>query len=282
MIKENWRFFRRESFALSIRTVAVIALAAWITAGCAPLSKQPDPIAASAPGPSDQAVELMEQNQILEKALTSRQARIQKLENEIAGLNLKILEYEALVQDMLRRSEVEQTRLDAAIVEVVRAKAKMRSLESKAEAASTLAEAEIAVKALKSRGLPAEDSFAREIAAIDQLLTMGVNEFKSQNYGGALFLANQTKEQVLVVQRRLDRHTESAAVEGESLLLQSLPLKLLKNTNLREGPGLDWKIVVTLDQGTPVVGYAFKGNWIRVETRDGIEGWVYQDLVGAP
>ncbi len=282
MIKRNRRFHRRKSFAQGLRTVAVVVLAAWMMTGCAPLRKQPNSIAAPAPGPSDQVVELMGQNQALKDALASRQAQIQKLENEMAGLNLRILEYEALVQDLQRRSEVQQTRLDTAIVEVVRAKAKMRSLESKAEAASTLAEAEIAVKTLKSRGLPAADTFAREIAAVDQLLAMGVSEFKSQNFGGALFLANQTKEQVLVVQRRLDRNTENAAVEGESLLLQPLPLKLLKNTNLRVRPGLDQKIVVTLDQGTRVVGYAFKGDWIRVETRDGIGGWVFQDLVGAP
>ena len=41
--------------------------------------------------------------------------------------------------------------LDEAVVEVVRTKAKLRSIESRAEAASSMAEAEIALKGLAER-----------------------------------------------------------------------------------------------------------------------------------
>lgn len=81
--------------------------------------------------------------QKLQEALTKQTTANQELEGELARLQLLLLEKEAKNKDL-------DQRLDEAILEVVRAKAKLRSLESKAEAVSTLAEGEIALKALKA------------------------------------------------------------------------------------------------------------------------------------
>ncbi|MEJ2039156.1 MAG: hypothetical protein P8X55_09510, partial [Desulfosarcinaceae bacterium] len=158
----------------------------------------------------------MKKNERLEQALTDSQERIRSLEHDIADLKMRILAYEAQIQDLNRRADMQQKRLDAAIVEVVRAKAKLRSLESKAEAASTLAEAELAAKSLKSQVPEANSVLTWEITAVEQLLAMSIEEFKAQNYGGALFLANQVKGQVRAAQARLSRSTNGDAVEGES------------------------------------------------------------------
>ena len=112
-------------------------------------------------------------------------------ESEIAKIRLQVLEKEAESKALEERLNIQQVMLDEAIQEVVRAKAKLRSLESKAEAASEMAEAEIAVKALKvtlkDKG---EDS---EIVKAEQLLKMSVKEFQKENYGGALYLTSQAK-----------------------------------------------------------------------------------------
>src|ERR1700745_4005783 len=65
------------------------------------------------------------------------------LEQHAARLELKVLEQEAQVEEL-------QTRLDDARREVVRAMAKLQSLATRAEAASGMAEAEIALQALRS------------------------------------------------------------------------------------------------------------------------------------
>lgn len=249
-----------------------------LLSGCLPARKKPE----SAAYPPDKISAMEKDNQALRRALAASNETAQSQEGQISSLKIQILEYEALVNDLRRRSEFQQKRLDDAIIEVVRAKAKLRSLESKAEAASTLAEAEIAVKALRSRATSADEVTLKEISTADQLLNMSVKEFNAQNYGGALYLANQTKGQVRAVQIRLDKGSEGAAVEGESPFAQPLRLKVLKNSNLREGPGLEQKIVGRLDEGVMVVGYAFKGGWIRVETQDGVTGWIFQALIGAP
>ena len=262
--------------------VTAAILTCWSASGCANPPQPPPSVVEAAPCAQDETDALMKKNERLEQALTDSQERIRSLEHDIADLKMRILAYEAQIQDLNRRADMQQKRLDAAIVEVVRAKAKLRSLESKAEAASTLAEAELAAKSLKSQVPEANSVLTWEITAVDQLLAMSIEEFKAQNYGGALFLANQVKGQVRAAQARLSRSTNGDAVEGESPFAQPLKLRLLKNSNLRQGPGLDQKIVATLDQDTTVMGHAFKGDWVRVETRDGVCGWIFQGLVGAP
>jgi chromosome segregation ATPase len=245
------------------------------------------------PCPPDRSVELstlQTENQELQQKLSTNQetqaasqAKIQQLEKQITDLNMRQLEYEAVVNDLRNRSEILQRRLEEAIVEVVRTKAKLRSIESKAEAVSTLAEAEIALKELKSQ-LPSPDKAnSEEIATAELLLNMSDEEFNAQNFGGALYLANQSKNQVRSIQTRLSRNADNEAMAvgaGESAFSQPLPLKVLQKSNLRQGPGLDEKIIGLLLPDTLVTGHAYKDGWIRVSCPDGASGWIFQPLVG--
>lgn len=260
----------------------------WVVSGCTHATNtnqptEPEPAAVTSPCPPDRTAELKRRNEMLESSLQSGIEKNLKLEQDIANMKLQVLGYEALIGDLRRRSDILQKRLDAAIVEVVRTKSKLRSLESKAEAASTLAEAEIAVKALKKRGATANEVILDEISIADQLLTMSIDEFKARNFGGALYLANQAKGQVRTIQERLDKKSETTAAEGESLFAQPLNLKVIKDDcNLREGPGLNFQVVGSLNSGDAVVAFSFKGSWVRVETKEGLSGWIFQSLVGVP
>ena len=269
-------------------SISSLFLACWLIAGCMHADQPPPPAAPPSPSPSEserteQTVEMERRCTALENALASSKEKNTNLEQDISNLKLQILGYEALVSDLRRRSDIQQKRLEAAIVEVVRTKSKLRSLESKAEAASTLAEAEIAVKTLKKRGASANEVILDEISIADQLLNMAIDEFKTRNFGGALYLANQAKGQVSAIQERLDKKTEATSAEGESLFAQPLKLKVIKDDcNLREGPGLDHKVIGKLDNGEEVIGFSFKGSWVRVETKSGQRGWIFQSLVGTP
>ena len=203
---------------------------------------------------------------------------LESLEGEIAKTKLRTLEKEAQIRELEDRLESQQKMLDEAIQEVVRAKAKLRSLESKAEAASEMAEAEIAVKALKvqlaARG---EDP---EVAKAEELLKMSVEEFEKENYGGALYLTSQAKGQIKSSQMRLGDEKKLKSIEGEVLFAQPLPLQVLKNSNLREMPDLKSNVLTTLEKGTLLIGYSYKDQWVRVTREDGITGWIFQTLVG--
>ncbi len=210
---------------------------------------------------------------------------LESLEGEIAKSKLRILEKEAQVKALEERLNSQQVMLDEAIQEVVRAKAKLRSLETKAEAASDMAEAEIAVKALKVK-LAGRGSDP-EIAKAEQLLNMGVKEFERENYGGALYLTTQAKGQIKTAEMRLggrkmpsDVRKELKPVAGEALFAQPIPLQVLKTSNLRELPDLKSNILATLEKGTPLIGYSYKDQWVRVTMEDGTAGWIFQTLVG--
>jgi SH3-like domain-containing protein len=53
---------------------------------------------------------------------------------------------------------------------------------------------------------------------------------------------------------------------------------VLRTSNVREGPGTEFRVIVTLRQGTPLTGYSYKGEWIRIKLEDGTQGWIHQAL----
>ena len=246
-----------------------------VTTGCLTGTHQAQPVPTPSPAPSP-----TQQNRIeeLDIALASHKAQVEQLKRDNASLNIQILEHKSLIKDLQSRLGNQQQRLDAAIVEVVRSKARLRSLESKAEAASTIAEAEIAISGLKKQITAGVTGAHEEVSKADQLLMMSAMEFRLSNFGGALYLANQAKGQAQAVQLRY-RSDKRAAQEDETPFTQPLPLKCLKNTNLRRGPGLDRKIVDVLVEGTEVMGYAYQEGWVRVETLDGRSGWLSRSLI---
>ena len=273
---------RRKTVIRRIATAWPVVLVCWFMMGCQQVLDQPAEDVPSPPTPSTDPIPVLERkNDALSSSLSSSRKQIGRLEEEIAQLKIQAWEYEAMINDLRIRSVNQQKRLDAAIIDVVRAKAKLRSLESKADAASTIAEAEIAVKTLKTRAASPDEIAVEEIATAEQLLEMSTKEFKSENFGGALYLANQTKGQVQAAQMRLSGEESRNTLEGETVFAQPLPLRVLKNSsNLRQGPGLDQKIAARLDKDELLIGYSFKDNWIRVETQAGVTGWIFQSLVG--
>ena len=203
------------------------------------------------------------------------------MEREIADLEIQLLQQDALTIELQRRAISRQKRLDSAITEVVRTKSKLRSIESKAEAASTIAEAEIAVKTTKSRVEVGDREKMEALEKAEHLLKQSAVEFEAHNYGGALYLAVQSKNQVGTLDQGVQGRDTGVKLAGERGFDQPLPLKLTKNTNLRAGPGLTHSIRSTLNSDTLIIGYGYKDDWIRIETEEGQSGWVHQSLVMA-
>jgi len=186
------------------------------------------------------------------------------------------MERDAQIRQLEQRLALQQSLLDEAIEEIVRTKAQLRGMESKAQAASQLAEAEIALKTLSELAGGRE---VPEYAQAAELIENGTKEFTEENFGGAIYLAGQAKSLISLARAHLDERELMEAGEGEVALSAPLPLEVTANTNVRAGPGLDRTVITTLRRGTPVVGYSYKGEWVRVRLEDGREGWIYQALL---
>jgi len=273
-LPKNWPLF--------FSFLVLICLAA-MTAGCIQQPVQPCPELPDCPDcppcPTEAVDRLAAKNRTLQKDLAAGRAEIEDLERRIADLEIQLLQKEALTIELQRRAVSRQQRLDSAITEVVRTKSKLRTIESKAEAASTIAEAEIAVKAMQSRIDEGDRDQIEVLEKAKRLLEQSTTEFKALNFGGALYLAVQSKNQVTSADNQLQGRDEGARMAGETTFDHPLRLKVIKNTNLRTGPGLRFKVTDTLKSSTAIVGHGYKENWIRIETENGQTGWVHQSLV---
>jgi hypothetical protein len=259
-------FSRRISAA---RLLVVAILAGGLSAGCrpgsAPPTTQPERPQAEEPAPvAAQEAPEAQGEAAAEADLERLQAEVQRLEAAVAGLQLRLIESETNAATL-------QTKLDAAIREAVRSKAKLQSVESRAEAASTIAEAEIALDQRRA----AERSNPRLIQAAE-LLEMSATEFDAENYGGALYLAAQAKELVSDNPARLGDPTRR---DEEVPFTLSLPLRALRSSNVRRGPGTTFEVLFVLEEGAEVMGHAYERQWVRITTPDGRSGWIYSTLV---
>ncbi|MGH7606109.1 MAG: SH3 domain-containing protein [Gemmatimonadales bacterium] len=192
------------------------------------------------------------------------------LEQRAARLELRLFEKEAEVEEL-------QSQLDDARREVVRAMAKVQSLATRAEAASGMAEAEIALQALRGGGSAAA---IPEVGQAMQLLDLAATEFDRRNYAGALYLAIQAKSAAAAGRGRLaigDRGTPRA---GEIPFALPLRVETTERSNVRDGPGSGFAVVFTLDAGAPLIAYSHVDQWVRVTDDSGRPGWIFQGLIG--
>jgi hypothetical protein len=193
-------------------------------------------------------------------------AQISSLQRQIADLELRLLERGAQVEEL-------QTRLDDARREVVRALAKLQSQATRAEAASGMAEAELALQSLSPGGT------AEVVAEVRRLMAQSSAEFDKQNYGGALYLANQAKSAVTTAHGQLARVEHGAPRPGERTLALPLRLETKTNANVREGPGVGFAVVFTLPARTAIVAYSSTEQWLQIADVSGRRGWISQSLI---
>jgi len=222
---------------------------------------------------SEQALQALEQKVIKLQGLIKEKDRDlakQDPPEKTARLQLRLLEKEAQQQELAAK-------LEEAIQEVVRTKAKLRSMESKAEAASHLAEAEIALKALKTKvaGREKDPGFVQA----EQLMQMSAVELKKENYSGALYLAGQAKNLVKEGEERSLGLDKMPLVADEIPFALPLSLRVLSTSNIREGPGLEFKVLSVAETDAALTGYSYKGQWVRVKSEDGREGWIIYNRV---
>ena len=192
------------------------------------------------------------------------------LDKRVTRLELQLLARDAQIEDL-------QTRLEDTRAEVVRAMAKLQSMASRAQAASAMAEAEVALQTMKS-GVSADPP---EAAQVTGLVRQSAAAFDKANYGGALYLANQAKTVAASYRGRLGVNREGAR-PGETLFAVPIKLKTTSRGNVREGPGTNFAVSFTADPGSSIIGYSYADEWVRISDDGGRTGWIHQTLVARP
>lgn len=194
-----------------------------------------------------------------------------ELERRLNRAELRVIEKEAQVAEL-------QTRLEDARDEVVRTMAKLQTLASRAEAASAMAEADVAHQSLRntegSRQLP-------ELAVVAKFVQQSAAEFNKQNYGGALYLADQAKSTATAARQRLSGGARVLR-QGETPFAVPVRLKVASRGNVREGPGTTFPVVFAVEGGNGLTGFSYTDEWVRVTDDAGRSGWIFRPLVTRP
>jgi hypothetical protein len=238
---------------INVRLAALPALvAALLTAACSG-----EPPVATAPEPATEtALEV-------QPAPTRRAPDNSAAERRIASLELQLLEKGAQVDYL-------EDQLDEARREVVRSMARLQSVASRAEAASGIAEAELALQSLRANQSTAEMRKLTEDAS---------KAFENENWGGALWLANQAKSAALAARGQLAEVDDGAARPEERSLALPLELETTTGANVRAGPGTGFGVVYTLAPQSRVVAYSSAEQWLRIVDDSGRRGWISQSLI---
>ena len=192
------------------------------------------------------------------------------LDKRAARLELQLLARDAQIEDL-------QTRLEDTRAEVVRAMAKLQSVASRAQAASAMAEAEVALQTMRSG-----NQDPPEATQVGRLVKQSATEFDKQNYGGALYLANQAKTVASSYRGRLGSNNLEAR-PGETLFAVPIKLKTTTKGNVREGPGTNFSVSFSADPNSSITAYSYADEWIRItDDSTGRSGWIHRTLVSRP
>lgn len=66
-----------------------------------------------------------------------------------------------------------------------------------------------------------------------------------------------------------------------SSLLSKIPTVITRadTCNIRQGPGISFRILFTAGKGIPFKVLKRQGNWINIQHADGDKGWIHKSLV---
>ncbi len=242
-----------------MRIAIILLAAAGIACAGTPPAAAPTPVVA-APAPTAAPVRV---------APETIAVRDPEMERELARTKVQLLERTAQLADMDRR-------LGEATTEVVRAMARLRTLATRAEAASAMAEAEVTLQQLRGR---AGQQGAPEVAQAEAALSEGSRAFDAENFGGAVYLATQAKRAATAGRGRIAEGASTSTRSGERAFVVPVPLTTTTRANLRAAPNGSAAVVSTAAVGTALTAYAYEQDWLRVTIADGRTAWVHQSVV---
>jgi SH3-like domain-containing protein len=183
------------------------------------------------------------------------------------------------LQVRARKADDDQRRLEEEVAllsrdleltenEIIRLKAKLRGLDSKAEASSAIAESRILLKRYQEqRGRSAN------LARSQELVERAEQQILEENYGAAAFFAQ--KAQDLLQDRR--RSADVGGVPERAAPKKQYTVRA-EVVNIRAEPSTSANVVGKAAMGDVLDAVAVRGEWLKV-TAGSVSGWVYRRLV---
>lgn len=197
-----------------------------------------------------------------------------RLQVEVVQLRRLLAERESELS-VLREQRVENAKaLEETTRRAAGARARLRSLATRAVAASYIADVEVS---MATAGLASGDESKRaQLALAQKILDSSTGPFAKGDYDAAIDLASQAAE---TLAKTAQPTTAKTCANRALHFVGATPLRVKIDSNLRDGPSRKAAIRRVLSAGTPVMGQARCGAWLRVEIAEGRSGWVHRSLL---
>jgi hypothetical protein len=246
---------------IQLLCITVIALSGLNITGCTllkPIPPAPTPASASAPAPAP--IPPHEPCQV-------QQPEIERLKQQLA-------EKDMLIQNLNARQQGQAKALQETTSQVSRDQVRVRRLATQPAAASSIAEAEVAIASLK---LPQIIEPEQTLQA-QRLLDAATASYAKGNYGTAMDHAAQTREFIDMVKDNRTRKASDPRLAMVSFNIP-IPLRAKSNINLRREPFSSAAKLGALKKDSGLTAQAYLGDWLYVQTNEERSGWVLNSLV---
>ena len=194
--------------------------------------------------------------------------RLSSRAREVGRLRLQLLAKQAEINQLLIAHE-------RALQEAVSANARLRGLDSKADAVASIAEAALMINNAKES---ANDEQQQALIHAEKLLETSRKEMQAGNLNAASYLATKASS---LAQPTTDRRPTTQTDESQTLFAVPVGMRVRKQSNVRELPGINSKPLFQLAGGVNVKALGYSDLWIRISTESEQEGWIYYDLLEA-
>lgn len=216
-------------------------------------------------------VEMEKQITELQEANRQLMSAIQEEKNNSAKLQMALIEKQSKISN-LKSSQMNRKQEDP------RRTLRIPVPSTRAEAVTYLAEIKTEIDT--ERGIK-QEAHQQTFQQADTLLEQSKDELAKNNYDTACLLASQAME--LIHNLRINNALEDDSKSDiYTEFIKPLQLVAMRRSNIRTKAGKGGKLVNSLEAGTPVTAYGYKGNWIKVKTNNGHEGWIYFTLLNVP
>lgn len=197
---------------------------------------------------------------------------------EIARLRQLLAEKELLIRSQQAQQREQTEVLQASSLQASRAQLKLSRLATQPEAASALAEVEVAMAAMHPSDAAApEDDL---LLQAQSFLAAANAAYTNNDFATSMQRATQAAEIIDMVKARHSR--KASGTPRVTVAFQTgIPLRTLTDCNLRQLPRGNAKILGILKKDAALTALAYRGNWLRIQSEDGRRGWVLGTLLEA-
>ncbi|MXS81180.1 SH3 domain-containing protein [Nitrosomonas sp. GH22] len=191
-------------------------------------------------------------------------------QEEIVVLKQMLEERDELIRKLNARELDQVQALQETASEISRAKHKLHRLATQPETASKIAEVEVAMAALKQTRQSEADIAFQSLA--QRSLDAAMEAYRQKDYSNAMNHAAQSGEFIDAISNSARRNLESQ----DAVLSFHAPILLLvtQDSSLRTDPDSHSKVISLLKKNTHLTATSYHGNWLHVQTKDNLSGWI--------